>query len=89
MGQGCNEGPGQGSQTALGVTAVQRDTAGHEAHLPFLKFFLKIFYLFWPLCEACGISVPQSGFALRPPAEEAHNLDLWTTSQGSPEAHLL
>ena len=82
-------GRARAHRPALGVTTVHRDTAGHEAHLLFLKIFFKISYLFWLLCEACGISVPQSRFALRVPAEEAHNLDRWTTSQGSPEARLL
>lgn len=65
-GRAAMRGRARAHRPALGVTAVHRDRAGHEAHLPFVKIFFKIFYLFWPLCEACGISVPQPGFALGP-----------------------
>ena len=38
-------GRARAHRPALGVTAVHRDTAGHEAHLPYFYFFKGILFI--------------------------------------------
>ena len=39
------------------------------------------FFFFWPLCEACGILVPQPGIEPAPPAVAAQSLNHWSARE--------